>query len=174
MMSMQPNALSVANYFVELAQKEQSEIRLLGLMKRVYIAHGFYLAIFDKSFLDERFDKVEAWRYGPVIPSVYHSFKHNKKSPIKNCAEIMEYKNGETEFITPKLDSDRDSEIKKVCEIVWNRYKHFSDANIVELTHQNGTPWSLCYIEHENCIIPDSYTKLYYKKVIKAITNKDV
>lgn len=42
---MRTNALSVANYFIELAQNEKKDIHLLGLVKRVYIAHGFALAL---------------------------------------------------------------------------------------------------------------------------------
>ena len=64
---MKDNALSVANYFIELANKDHKDIKLLGLIKRVYIAHGFSLAIFHKPLLDNRFDKVEAWKYGPVM-----------------------------------------------------------------------------------------------------------
>lgn len=67
---MKDNALSVANYFIDLAKKENKNLTQLGLMKRVYIAHGFSLAINKESLLDKRFDKVEAWKYGPVIPSV--------------------------------------------------------------------------------------------------------
>lgn len=66
---MKTNALSVANYFIELAHKEGKPIHLLGLVKRVYIAHGFALALLHRGLLDPRFDKVEAWRYGAVIPS---------------------------------------------------------------------------------------------------------
>lgn len=88
---MNMNALSVANYFIELAHKEGRHITQLGLMKRVYIAHGFSLALNYQSLLDPRFDKVEAWRYGPVIPSVYHSFKQYKASPYhgKNRGDGM-------------------------------------------------------------------------------------
>ena len=77
---MKANALSVANYFIDLAQKDNKLIHLLGLVKRVYIAHGLALAYRHKGLLDPRFDKVEAWKYGPVIPSVYHSFKQNKSN----------------------------------------------------------------------------------------------
>ena len=79
---MKDNALSMANYFIELAQKDGHEIRPLRLMKLVYIAHGFMLAMLDRSVLNPRFDRVEAWKYGPVIPSVYHSFKGYGASPI--------------------------------------------------------------------------------------------
>ena len=37
--NMKANALSVANYFIDLAQKDNKLIHLLGLVKRVYIAH---------------------------------------------------------------------------------------------------------------------------------------
>ena len=42
--NMETNALSVANYFVEISKREGKDLRLLGLVKRVYIAHGFSLA----------------------------------------------------------------------------------------------------------------------------------
>lgn len=42
--NMETNALSVANYFVELSNRDGIDLHLLGLVKRVYIAHGFSLA----------------------------------------------------------------------------------------------------------------------------------
>ena len=53
---MKDNALSVANYLIDLAKKENKNLTQLGLMKRVYIAHGFSLAINKESLLDNRFD----------------------------------------------------------------------------------------------------------------------
>lgn len=41
--NMETNALSVANYFVEISKREGKDLHLLGLVKRVYIAHGFSL-----------------------------------------------------------------------------------------------------------------------------------
>ena len=83
---MEVNALAVANYFVELSKRDKVPLHLLGLVKRVYIAHGFSLAITGRPLIDPRFDRIEAWKYGPVIPSVYHSFKHNKYDPITEPA----------------------------------------------------------------------------------------
>ena len=87
---MKENALSVANYFIDLASKDGKEIRPLKLMKLVYLAYGYALAIIDRSIIDPRFDKVEAWRYGPVIPSVYHSFKQYRDKPVKAKTVVME------------------------------------------------------------------------------------
>ena len=165
---MKTNALSVANYFIDLAKRSNTPITQLGLMKRVYIAYGFCLAMLDKSILDERFDRVEAWKYGPVIPSVYHSFKQYKDKPITGKTVIMEWdeQKGLAHYVTPELE---DKEAKKIVEFVWNRYKGFSESEMVSLTHKDGTPWALCYVPNMNAVIPDSFTKLYYQKLIRNI-----
>ena len=165
---MKTNALSVANYFIDLAQRNNSQITQLGLMKRVYIAYGFCLAMLDKSIFDERFDRVEAWKYGPVIPSVYHSFKQYKDKPIIEKTVIMEWdeQKGIARYVTPELE---EKEVKKVIEFVWNRYRGFTDSEMVSLTHRDGTPWALCYVPNMNAVIPDSFTKLYYQKLVRNI-----
>ena len=164
---MRTNALSVANYFIYLAKRDNKPIQLLGLVKRVYIAHGFALALLKHGLLDPRFDKVEAWKYGPVIPSVYHSFKQHKAEDIKEeTIMIHQLDNGEFDFITPTLTDDKD---KMIVEMVWKRYFNYSGSQLVTLTHRKGTPWGACYKEGENCEIPDSFTELYYQKLVKAI-----
>lgn len=164
---MKPNATSLANYFIDLAQKDEIEIRQLGLMKRVYITHGFCLAILDKPALDHRFDTVEAWKNGPCIPSIYHSFKYNKNNPITEKSSFIDWNNIEKcdiTFVTPELE---DEQIKQIANLVWERYKDFNDFQLVELTHKQGTPWSLCYVKDQNNEIPDIYTKTYYKKLVQ-------
>ncbi len=167
---MKDNALAVANHFIDLAKKEGKTLTQLGLIKRVYIAHGFSLAINNKSLLDERFDKVEAWKYGPVIPSVYHSFKQYKTNPITDKAVVMEWdeKSGHMSFPEPEL---QDEDSQKVVEMVWKRYHEFSDSEMVNLTHRPGTPWAVCYVQGQNCPIPDEITAMYYELLIKNIVN---
>lgn len=168
---MKDNALSVANYFIELAQKEKKDITQLGLMKRVYIAHGFSLAIHHKSLLDPRFDKVEAWRYGPVIPSVYHSFKQYRANPITEKTVVMGWdeQNFIPTFHTPEL---KDKDAKKIVEMVWKRYYKYSDSDMVSLTHRKGTPWQVCYVQDGNLPIPDEITELYYTKIVDSVVAK--
>ena len=163
---MRSNAISIANYFVGKAVSEQTNLFQLGLMKRVYITHGFCLAIYDKSALDPRFDVVEAWKYGPVIPSVYHSFKHHRKDPIieKSVIIDVDIKTYDIEVTTPEL---LDQDVIGIADVVWDRYAGFTDNQMVELTHRSGTPWSMCYKPGETCEIPDLYTQAFYKKLIK-------
>lgn len=167
---MKDNALAVANYFIDLANSENKTITQLGLMKRVYIAHGFSLAINNKSLLDPRFDTVEAWRYGPVIPCVYHSFKQYRANPITEKTVIMEWDEtkGEPYFHTPEL---KDEQAKKIVQMVWKRYAKMSDSEMVALTHKPGTPWAVCYMEGLNKPIPDEITEIYYKKIVDYVAS---
>ena len=168
---MRDNALAVANYFVELAHKESRNITQLGLMKRVYIAHGFSLAINHKSLLDPRFDVVEAWRYGPVIPSVYHSFKQYRDKPITEKTVVMEW---DEEAKRPKFHAPHleDEGAKQIVEMVWRRYAGMNDSDMVSLTHKRGTPWDICYVEGLNKKIPDEITEAYYRKIVELVESK--
>ena len=162
---MKDNALAVANFFIELAHKENRPITQLGLIKRVYIAHGFSLAIFHKPLLDPRFDRVEAWRYGPVIPSVYHSFKQFKANPITEKTVVMTWDdvNLIPDFHTPELE---DKDAREIVKMVWLRYHGKTDSEMVTLTHRKGTPWDVCYIEGENQVIPDDITEVFYRQIV--------
>ena len=164
---MKTNALEVANYLIDIAKKNNEEIHLLKLVKEVYIAHGFSLALTGNSLLDPRFDKVEAWKYGPVIPCVYHSFKQYRNNPISEKTVTIKMDDyGNVRFEEPTL---KDETARRIVEMVWKRYRSMSDSNLVSLTHKSGTPWDACYEEGANNVIPDSFTKLYYEKVVKNV-----
>ncbi len=73
-------ASDIANYFLFKAQEEDQELLSnLKLQKLVYYAQGLHLAIYGGPLFD---DRIEAWQYGPVIPSLYHEYKHYGASGI--------------------------------------------------------------------------------------------
>ncbi|WP_333615541.1 Panacea domain-containing protein [Bacteroides pyogenes] len=170
---MNEDALAIANYFIDLARRDGEPIKPLKLMKLVYIAHGYMLAILGYSALNPRFNKVEAWKYGPVIPSVYHSFKHFGNNPITERTTIFEGENdGVPTIVEPALKDERE---RQVCGVVWDRYRGYSDNELVTLMHGVGTPWAKVYKAGQNLPIPDEYTKAYYSYLIeKIIESKDV
>ncbi len=67
------SALDIANYFLFRAEKEGHELLSnLKLQKLVYYAQGIHLAMYDEPLFA---DRIEAWNYGPVVPSLYHLYK---------------------------------------------------------------------------------------------------
>lgn len=166
---MKNDAIAIANYFVDKANKDTQSphpLTLLRLVKYVYIAYGFAMAILEKVIIDKRFDTVEAWKYGPVIPSVYHSFKHNKNNKIteKSAIAINEDENGDLDFINPEITDDN---IMMILDFVWERYRDKSTSELISLLHKDGTPWAYCYDPGKNVEIPDEMTRIYYKSIVE-------
>jgi uncharacterized phage-associated protein len=115
---MKENALSIANYFIRKSLKDGYPIRQLKLMKLVYISHGYMLALLDRTALDPNLNRVEAWKYGPVIPSVYYAFNHYKGQPITETDKELSIKDDEAHYVEPEAIDKKESE---VCDFVWSR-----------------------------------------------------
>ena len=149
---------AVANEFLEKSDK----ISVLKLVKLCYIAQGFSLAVLDRPIFND--DRIEAWKYGPVVPSIYHEFKHFGRDYI---TEKSEFVTRTDDFScmkeTPSLTDEND---KKIVQIVWNMYGELSANRLIDLTHKSGTPWDLTYRPNLNNIIPNDLIKEYYKMLV--------
>ncbi|MFD2968544.1 Panacea domain-containing protein [Sphingobacterium bambusae] len=120
-------ANNIADFFLGRYAAE-GKITPMKLIKLVYIAHGWYLGLTGKALIDEN---PEAWKYGPVIPSVYHSYKHFKNSPIR-CEHDSEVTTG-SEIIDKFLDR------------IWKVYGKYTGTQLSAKTHMPGTPWDITW-----------------------------
>lgn len=165
---MNNDAIAIANYFVDKSKSDSKApypLTLLRLVKYVYIAYGFALSILNKSIIDKRFDKVEAWKYGPVIPSVYHSFKHNGNEIIRDKISIVteELPDGDLRFEIPEI---KDKDVVQILDFVWDRYRDKPTSYLIYLLHREDTPWAYCYRVGKNVEIPEEMTKVYYDAIV--------
>ena len=69
---MTTSALSVANELIRLSQESKKPLTPMQLIKMIYIAHGWMLGIYKRPLIHNR---IEAWKYNPVIPDLYQSLK---------------------------------------------------------------------------------------------------
>ncbi|WP_366513810.1 type II toxin-antitoxin system antitoxin SocA domain-containing protein [Planktotalea sp.] len=74
----------------------------MKLQKLVYIAYGWHLALSGKKLFTE---EIEAWKHGPVVPSLYHEFKHLRENPITSFATSYDY-NSEQEIVPRVQESN--------------------------------------------------------------------
>jgi uncharacterized phage-associated protein len=121
----------------------------MQILKLVYIAHGWQLGLHGRPLVNE---PVEAWQYGPVIPSLYHDYKKYGSRPIESIPETK--------------PATFDDEEKNVIEQVWKGYGKRSGVSLSSLTHEPGTPWSITVeqsglgAEISNDLIEDYYGRL--------------
>jgi uncharacterized phage-associated protein len=137
------NAKAVANEFLKLAAGEGKKLSPMQVLKLVYLAHGWYLAIAGKPLLDEQ---VEAWKFGPVVPSLYREFKKYGNGPISEPArtsKIVSNSGKMTLSLVPfEITGDEAGLATQVIREVWNKYKNLTAIQLSNLTHLPESPWS--------------------------------
>lgn len=134
---------AVANAFIDIARKHGVQMSPMKLQKLIYFAHGWNLALTDAPLIDEQ---IEAWKFGPVIRSLYHYFKHCGNSSIEEYATITEVKNKDGRLVlerhTPLLVDHADSDFTlQLVDRIWEVYGDLSAVQLSKMTHQPGTPW---------------------------------
>ena len=156
-------AAHVANFILNRADKEGRNMSILQLLKLVYIFFGWTSA-FHPKHSDLFSDRIEAWKYGPVIPSLYYELRRFGREPIRGGRALV-YNPSTDESPRVALESEiKDKEVLKTLELIWNSYKDAPAEHIVALTHQEGTPWRQVYDEEMYGIeIPKDSIRSYYK-----------
>lgn len=147
-----PKAIDIADWFVNRANLEKEEnfgegISNMKLQKILYFAQAAHLAVEHKPLFNE---EIYAWQYGPVVDEVYHSYKGNQSTPIKNpLSKDFE-----------KLNAD----VTSFLEEVWQLFGKYTAAKLVEMSHSHS-PWKSVYDGSHDKLISKESIKEYYKNV---------
>jgi uncharacterized phage-associated protein len=96
----------------------------MHVLKLVYICHGWVLGLTDQPLVEE---PVEAWRYGPVVPSIYRRYKSFGRDCITTVPIDRSEMLGEQQ--------------REFIEVVEEVYRDYSALELSSLTHQPDTPW---------------------------------
>ncbi len=146
-------ANTIAKFFINKASEEiigengeKEGITNLKLQKILYFAQAYFLTSQMKKALFS--EKIEAWKYGPVIPSVYHEFKSNGNKPIVETYDL-------------NIDSDDEELLNEV----WGIFGQYSAGHLVDMTHSHK-PWKEAFAKGENTVIPVKSIQDYYKKLL--------
>lgn len=98
-------------------------------------------------------DRIEAWKYGPVIPDLYQATKHFGRNPIPFS----------------KIDDGRvpvSEEDERFLTDIVEQYGKMSGTSLSALTHKSGTPWDQMYEDGIfNIEIPDHLIRDHYRKL---------
>lgn len=132
------SAQKIAEWFINEVHPEP-----LKLQKLLYFAQGYSYAFNDEKLFE---DDMEAWVHGPVVPSVYHTYKAFVFSPID---------------IDYKLD-DFSEKILDVLNYVKNNFSKYDSKYLEEITH-NQEPW----LSARNGLDPD-------ERSVKTISKESI
>lgn len=130
------NAITIAKYIVN-----KYPMTHLKLQKILYFIKAKGLLQNNEVFYDD----IEAWDYGPVVPSVYHFFKTYGYYVISSSENV----------IIP-------NDIRMIVDDVCNQLSTYSAEYLVEITHRYET-WKNVYNTYTNGIIHSDEIKKYHK-----------
>lgn len=142
----------IANDFIRLAAEEGRVLSILPLVKLVYVAHGWNLALRDEPLIT---DYAYAWKHGPVIPGVYYAFRPQGTHNLAPTRLIHLPESGEDE---------------SVIRQTYSRYGGMRPSALRNLTHIAGGPWHRTMLElGERQLIPNAWIKDHYEDKLRRL-----
>ncbi len=135
---------AIANNILWQASEDGVKVTPMKLLKLVYFVYGWSLALFDRKIFDE---KIQAWQYGPVIPSLYYEFQRFGKNPIEGFASqaLLNPDTGDFDKITYPMIDQEDQELHAVIAEIWKCYKSKSAMALSDITHNHDSAWDKAY-----------------------------
>lgn len=145
---------ALANAFIKRAiAKTLPELTPMKLQKLMFYAQSWHLKLYDSPLTDDFFVK---WKYGPVIPSVYHELKSYGSKEITSMIKIVIEIDSDNRIFTPII-SDDDTRSNALIDRICTVYGELKGAQLSYLTHEQNTAWSAT--EKEGDVISNNLLK---------------
>lgn len=152
---------AIANYFIQKGLEDGcKDLTPMKLLKLVYMAHGWSLALLDRALISET---VQAWKYGPVIESIYYRFREYGSQPVDPSCLLDDLQDN---------PMPNDKETCDLLDRVWNVYKGNTGIQLSNWTHREEGPWYKAWHKEGGCSrqnhpMSDEKIKEYFASLIK-------
>lgn len=151
------NVKAVARTAIDLATQQGLSVSNLKLQKLLYFAHGLALAKYGTPLI--KGEKFEAWKYGPVLESLYHNLKVFGPSMIgPNDGFVAQWK---------PLPDDAENERKALASTL-AQLGSLSGGKLINISHDPRGPWHAVFnATTKNITIEDDRIKSYFDTIVK-------
>ena len=141
------NVNDIADFFISLGNAENEDpMTNLRINKLMYFAQGWHLQRFGRPLFQE---EIKAWKYGPVIESIYRRYHEAGRNIITECSPGFDISGFSPDEIQLLLD-------------VYSKYRGYSTSRLVEKSHEANTPWTKSYVEGQDNTIAIALIKEYF------------
>lgn len=137
------SVFDLSKYILAFLKKRSILCSHLKLQKLAYFCYEKYLISYKKKLFNE---KIYAWKYGPVIKSLYDSVKQSENLTV----DLDSYTTRQRIIF-----SDDGFDKLRIIDEVLEEYGELSADRLVDLSHKEGTAWSTWDRETMNYEITD-------------------
>ena len=156
---------AIANEFIKIGVDNERPLTLMQILKLSYIAHGFCLAFLKRPLSNQ---EPEAWKYGPVFPSIYQSLKFCGTNPIKEPIKTIQLGSANLFALIEEKFSQEEGQI---ISFVYESYCNLDGWQLSDLTHKEGTPWDKAWKANRGARgakIPNREIKNHFEQLFAA------
>ena len=152
-------AAAAAKYLIRLAaaDPEGEPMTAMRLHKLLYYCQGWHLAWYGRPLFA---DRIEAWKYGPVVPAVYEQPWGKGRDPLPDAGD----------------PDGMSAAARESVEQVWSHYRQFSACGLRDKTHAES-PWSTHYApdDQSRCSaeIPPTDLAAFFGGEFQRLTGED-
>ena len=119
-------------------------------------------------------EQVAAWKYGPVVESIYHEVKNYGTNNITALISKTDFTTMES--VTPRVDREtmEGATALSLIQRVWDLYSPFDGIRLSNMTHQPGSPWFKVWkpadfnsVPNANATIPTDVIREHFIELAK-------
>lgn len=135
------SARRVANVLINRGVAEGKPLTPLAILKLVYFCHGWMLAYFDQPLVAETF---KAWKYGPVVPDLYHALKEYGAQPVTQelpLLRIARHIGGNRFALEFQEPEELEENEQWVINETYHSHAHHNGIALMNATHTRGGAW---------------------------------
>ena len=155
------SSLLISDYIV---YRHDCRFTPFQLIKLVFISHGRTLGVKDNPLIR---DRIEAWKYGPVIPVLYHELKMWGDGKVQNLHYCGTKPRQDTNFdnhLERLFSGVISDDERSIIDLTVEHYGGWSFSDLQRMCHEPGSPWDTHHDGEFGTEIPDYTIKKYYKK----------
>lgn len=148
------SVFTIANWFIRKGRQDGAEMSPMRLTKLVFFSYAYNLALNDRRLFVA---SIEAWKYGPVLPMLYHEYKvfGSQIIPMTACRSDS------------GIDVPLRSEDEQFLENVYQVYRAYPTLDLSAITHNENSPWDVANKRGES-IITDEMILAYYRPLLNG------
>lgn len=151
----QLSAHQIAAYLLWAGGQQGIQLTNLEVLKMLYYAQGWHLALYKQPLFREA---VRAWKQGPVVSSVYGTYKHNRSHPIDPPAKRPE--------LSPPVAAHTDKILSVFGKCGATLLKRMTHAEEPWMKAREGYSPS----EPSNLEIPRDDMKAFFEKLLRGLS----
>ena len=140
------NPIYVSNNFLIRSFRDKSPVTSMKMQKMLYFLYRDYLKETGFSLFSERFS---TWKYGPVLESVYHTYKKYGANAITTYGGVPAY----------SLREKDDPTLKIIMDNVWENSRPYSGIGLSRLTHMQECAWYEAWVKNYPFLLDDDILK---------------